>query len=992
MIHELRENQKHAIKISVNNDFSSGIHYHATGTGKSWIALNILEQFNLKYPDKNVLWICERKDILKQQFARDTLKERKFAHILKKFNVLDFAENKIANWTTSLDSARFWGKPFLCIINRCFLTSGNKYERLKSRIDLVIHDECHSIENKTTEEFYKWLMAKTPETKIIGFSATPEYIKPLDTILSKYSIYDGFLDKVILPPKIVWLKSSQLPNTASLTTLLKTEIDKLPYKKIIVWCGMIEECLNVAAKWSSHFPNYKFHIDFNNIDVSKTKNYGTFDQFYSSKGNSILFCAVKHREGSDIPFLDGCIFMDLVSQRSERVFIQCMGRVLRTDKNKKKKYGLVIDLKARGTIDICNRVQHYLKLNDVFPWKYSIKEAEIVNDQSDIVKCFVNSLKMIKADKIELSNKDKELDSDKEYTANEIKSYFKRQIPAERGTPKYMSYFNRIDKEIKLIIEKRLFQHMIRAIEILKLTDNIPHITRGSCGSSLICYMLGISHVDPIRFNVSFARFLNKWRDTLPDIDFDFPHYMRDEVFLKLFQRWGSKVARISNHNFYHEKSALREAMRRNGIHKFISKYDIEEELRSYDRELRSKIYATQQELEGTFKGFSLHCGGIIYFPDGIPETHLLEKSHGSLIPQVDMNKIEVAEAKQFKIDILSSRGLSQLYYCNSFNNINFYEHLGDLATIDLLCSGNNIGITLAETPLMRKALMLVKPKTVMDLAICLAIIRPAAKDAKQEFEVGNYKQNSIIFDDDAIQLIAKLIGCDEDMADKIRRGYCKGKKDAVNIVNKYLQKKTPTIRKKIKTILGNLRKYGFCKAHALSYAQLVWQLAYQKAHHPDQFWKATLKNVDSCYRKWVHIYEAKCVGVSINEKKIHRSIYAENKAKKLANIKSQLQQIQNWGYWDIQDTSFLKGCYSLKLKEDKYRFRGLIASSRIISCGKMRKLVLFIGVGKHKYCEVVIAGRFYFDSRKLLVKGEGILKNNLYKTIECEGNKVEFI
>ena len=108
----------------------------------------------------------------------------------------------------------------------------------------MIHDECHSIENKTTEEFYRWLLKKTPETKIIGFSATPEYIKPLDTILSKYSIYDGFLDKVILPPKIMWLKSSQLPNTASLTSLLKAEIDKLPYKKIIVWCGMIDECLS----------------------------------------------------------------------------------------------------------------------------------------------------------------------------------------------------------------------------------------------------------------------------------------------------------------------------------------------------------------------------------------------------------------------------------------------------------------------------------------------------------------------------------------------------------------------------------------------------------------------------------------------------------------------------------------------------------------------------------------------------------------------------
>ena len=63
----LRKNQLDAINISINNDFSSGIHYHATGAGKSWIAMYILQEFNHKYPTSNVLWICERKDILEQQ-------------------------------------------------------------------------------------------------------------------------------------------------------------------------------------------------------------------------------------------------------------------------------------------------------------------------------------------------------------------------------------------------------------------------------------------------------------------------------------------------------------------------------------------------------------------------------------------------------------------------------------------------------------------------------------------------------------------------------------------------------------------------------------------------------------------------------------------------------------------------------------------------------------------------------------------------------------
>ena len=156
-------------------------------------------------------------------------------------------------------------------------------------------------------------------------------------------------------------------------------------------------------------------------------------------------------------------------------------------------------------------------------------------------------------------------------------------------------YKERLDYELNLILKKDLFGCMIRALEILKLTKNIPHVTRGSCGSSLVCYLLGISHVDPVKHNISFARFLNEYRNNLPDIDFDFPHYLRDEVFLKLFQKWGNKVARISNHNYFHEKSALREAFRKNGIRKFISKLEINKEFKKLDPKLRTKILKTKK-------------------------------------------------------------------------------------------------------------------------------------------------------------------------------------------------------------------------------------------------------------------------------------------------------------------------------------------------------------------------------------------------------------
>ena len=120
------------------------------------------------------------------------------------------------------------------------------------------------------------------------------------------------------------------------------------------------------------------------------------------------------------------------------------------------------------------------------------------------------------------------------------------------------------------------------------------------------------------------------------------------------------------------------------------------------------------------------------------------------------------------------------------------------------------------------------------------------------------------------------------------------------------------TLCNRIRVNCKSLRKYGFCKAHAFSYAQLVWQLAYQKAHRPKKFWRSTLKNVDSCYRSWVHPYEARCYGVSIETKQKTKSIYSERKRQKIETITDPLLQLQKYGTWDI--IHFLDQSLDIKL------------------------------------------------------------------------------
>jgi hypothetical protein len=199
--------------------------------------------------------------------------------------------------------------------------SSEKYKKIKLPIHLVIHDECHTIVNETTQSFYEFLLASNLTTKCIGFSATPTLsFKPFDNILTSYSIYDAFIDNVIVPPKIKWFSCDDILHYEDIIPLIQKEINKsnLFYKKIIVWCGMIDLCNDMARIFSTYFENYLICIDTS----KKNDGYATYEEFNDIEDNAILFCAAKHREGSDIKNLDCCIFLDKVENRCPKVFLQ----------------------------------------------------------------------------------------------------------------------------------------------------------------------------------------------------------------------------------------------------------------------------------------------------------------------------------------------------------------------------------------------------------------------------------------------------------------------------------------------------------------------------------------------------------------------------------------------------------------------------------------------------------------------------------------------
>lgn len=428
---------------------------------------------------------------------------------------------------------------------------------------------------------------------------------------------------------------------------------------------------------------------------------------------------------------------------------------------------------------------------------------------------------------------------------------FKRPIPSQK------QYQDRLKREFELI-EKFKFSGIFEKVDdIISLADGIPHITRGSASCSLVSYLMGISEIDPINDNISLARFMNEHRPDNPDIDLDFPYDRRDEIIERVFDKWPNKVARISNRIHYRRDGAIREAMRRLGCKTKIPRKASIKDLMPGKEE---RVLELAECLIDQHSHYSLHCGGLVFFDNGVPRDLLIGRN------QVCYDKNDVDDLGILKIDLLCNRALAQLLDIDQ-RALNSYPD-NDPKIAELFATGDVIGLTFAESPTFRKAAKAVKPKNIQELAVALALIRPAAasRGRKKTFLDTWTKERritQIVFEDDAIQQIQNLLGCSEDRADSYRRAFAK---NDFKVVDEFKQRimHHPDVDLIVSELL-QVKMYSFCKSHALSYAYLVWALAYQKVYNPHRFWKATLNHCKSMYRPWVYIQEAKKAGLKID-------------------------------------------------------------------------------------------------------------------------------
>lgn len=530
---------------------------------------------------------------------------------------------------------------------------------------------------------------------------------------------------------------------------------------------------------------------------------------------------------------------------------------------------------------------------------------------------------------------------------------FKRQMPES------VDYEKRLEEELEMIANLGFAKHFLRVVEILELTKDIPHMTRGSAGSSLVCWLLGISDVDPIKENIPLSRFMNPKRDDLPDIDLDFPHWQQETVMNRIFDRWKGQSARVSNYVTYKEKSAIREAAKRYGAKGRLPRNI---ELEKLVPEFAEDARKLANKLIGKKRCISKHCGGVLIFDRAVPKS-LINATN-----QILLDKYEVEDLDHFKIDILANRGLSQLYDIDPNLGLLDYPET-DEKTSELLSTGNVLGVTQAESPAMRRLLRAIKPKNRNDCVLATALIRPVATQGRrkasffQDWSKDNF-DNTIVFEDDAILLISKLLGCNQYEADMWRRAFAKKNEEKIfefmDLMGNHENKE------EIFIALKELSNFGLCRAHAVNLGRLIWAIAYQKAHNPEQFWKATLKHCQGSYSRWVYHHEAKLANAV-------PSVYEGNEVNELLNL----------GHWHSK--KFLPVCTEIR-KPGEIEFCGLVANYRVFK-SKPKEYITFvtIGTGNNRYLDVILDKPLSFHDQPILwgVGKLGYKNNTEYVTVK---------
>jgi len=498
---------------------------------------------------------------------------------------------------------------------------------------------------------------------------------------------------------------------------------------------------------------------------------------------------------------------------------------------------------------------------------------------------------------------------------------------------------NRLIDELATVRTLGYESYFLTVADITDLarSKSIRVAARGSGAGSLICYLLGISGVEPITHGLLMERFCSPLRNELPDIDIDVESARRLEIYDAIFERYGKRVATVSMVETYRSRHAIRDVGAALGISPIeidliakslphIRARNIAKALENLpelknlklDTPILKMAINLAQRLDGLPRHLSMHPCAIVLSDIGLRDHAPLELN-ASGYPMVQFDKDDVEAVGFLKLDVLGVRMQSAISY--AIAEIERVEgekldidqiSLADQQTFDLIASTRTLGVFQIESPGQRELIGKFAPNTFTDLIIDISLFRPGPvkSDMIRPFlsarhGLSNVKsihpdldpimqetEGVVVFHEQVIRLISVMTDISLAQADEKRRalGTLDGQQEVcdwfypASLANGFSLK----VVQEIWEILRAFASFGFCKAHAAAFALPTYQSAWLKTHHTAAFIAGVLTHDPGMYPKRLILDDARQWGVEIkgvDVNKSERTVVVEKVVSKNQNV-----------------------------------------------------------------------------------------------------------
>ena len=447
---------------------------------------------------------------------------------------------------------------------------------------------------------------------------------------------------------------------------------------------------------------------------------------------------------------------------------------------------------------------------------------------------------------------------------------------------------------------------------------------RGSGAGSLAAYCVGITDIDPIRYNLIFERFLNPERVSMPDFDVDFCYERRQEVIDYVNEKYGrDHVAQIVTFGTMAARAAVRDVGRVMGmsyqdvdrVAKLIpmelkmtlkKALEVSPDLKAlYDADSQvHELIDTSLKVEGMPRHASTHAAGVVITRE--PATEYVPLSTNDGLPVTQFNMVEIERLGLLKMDFLGLRTLTVIHdtemavrrtkdpdFCVA--NIDY----DDPATYEMLTRGETEGIFQLESTGMTQVLMSMRPKNLEDVIALISLYRPGPMDSiptylrnrkdpskvvyqtPQMAHIVDVTNGVVIYQEQVMQICRELAGFSFGQADNVRRAMSKKKlkvmeaerehfvhgctepgKECAGCVKNGIPE---SVANQIYDDMISFASYAFNKSHAACYAYVAFQTAYLKCHYPHEFMAALLTSVlDNTAKVIEYTSECQRIGIKV--------------------------------------------------------------------------------------------------------------------------------